>query len=411
MSKRFLGTLITLGALIGAPFAGAANLPFFTGVSGSNPVSFPADQNDLNNLISQINSGITPNSTATFSTPRNLLDNGAMAVQQRGTGIRTCATTSATTTAAYSTDRWVCDVNVTSGAGRAVAATTGGPTGLPNNVQLYRTSGALTQPVCILQGVSSGRALAVQGQQVVLSLYAEDLGGLVTDNGGAFSAYVLTGTTADEGFASWTASPAITPAWTGIATTGTMTGTVTGSWQRFTSSPIFIPTTTKEVAVAICFTPTATGAGVTDGLAITGVQLEQSLTTASTYEIQPFGRELAEAQRYYWQWAETVSGYTVVPGMCEAQSTTVAVCNIPLKVTMRAAPTVACTFGTMKRMVAGTETALSACAAAATTNGVSDTDALSITATVASGDTAGLAGILQSGNSTGGGLITASSDF
>jgi hypothetical protein len=97
--------------------------------------------------------------------------------------------------------------------------------------------------------------------------------------------------------------------------------------------------------------------------------------------------------------------------MCEAQSTTVAVCNIPLKVTMRAAPTVACTFGTMKRMVAGTETALSACAAAATTNGVSDTDALSITATVASGDTAGLAGILQSGNSTGGGLITASSDF
>jgi hypothetical protein len=97
--------------------------------------------------------------------------------------------------------------------------------------------------------------------------------------------------------------------------------------------------------------------------------------------------------------------------MCSAQSTTVAVCKAVAHVPFRAAPTVACTAGTLKRMVAGTDTTVSACAAAATTNGISGVDNVTITATVASGDTAGFSGSLMSGNSTGGGLITASADF
>jgi hypothetical protein len=344
-------------------------------------------------------------------TPRNYLDNGSLNVQQRGTGIVTCGTTTVPSSA-YGPDRWGCYANVASGAGRTSIVTTAAllPTGFASVNEVYRTSGALTQPICSIQEVPTAKATALQGKTVTLSFYAEALAGLSADNQNLITASIFTGTGSDQGLQTMTASPAITPAWTGIASpVNQQVIPITTAPLRYSVTGV-IPAAATEVAVAVCFTPTATGAGVTDGFAYTGVQLEVA-PSPSPYEFHDIQQDTAVAQRYYWQFAETVSSTTLVPGVCEAQSTTVAVCNIPLKVTMRAAPTVACTFGTLKRQVAGTDTALTACAASATTNGIATPDTIAVTATVASGDTAGFASNLMSGNSTGGGLITATADF
>jgi len=47
--------LLVLAALAVSPLAAAANVPYFTGVNGSNPIQFPAVLPDLNNLITDIN--------------------------------------------------------------------------------------------------------------------------------------------------------------------------------------------------------------------------------------------------------------------------------------------------------------------------------------------------------------------
>lgn len=344
--------------------------------------------------------------------PKNYVDNGSINIQQYGTGIITCSTTGGSTQATYGPDRFTCSTNVTSGAGRQQVVTTAAllPAGFANVNKLYRTSGALTQPVCNIQELAANESLALAGKQVTLSIYAAALAGLAADNNSVINGYVIYGTGAAEGLGTMTASPAITPAWTGIASLGGAPTTITATPTRYTLATVTVPTTATEVGIEICFTPTATGAGTTDGFAFTGVQLEVAPSPTS-YEFHTASYDLDRAQVRYWQWAETVSGTTVVPGMCQAQSSTVAVCNIPLKHTMAKNPTVTCTVGTMKRQVAGTDTTVSACAAAATTNGVSDTDAVAITTTVASGDTAGFASMLMSGNSTGGGLITAWADF
>lgn len=364
----------------------------------------------LNYLISLINANISPQQFALFSTPRNLLDNGQMQVQQRGTGTRTCGTTTVPSSA-YGPDRWGCNVNVSSGAGTLQVITANLPTA-PTFVAgavFYRTSGALAQPQCVMQEIPSSKILNAAGQNIVLSAYIQGLANMLAEST-TVNAYVFYGTGTNEGLQTFTASPAVTPAFTGINSSLTTAWTITSSWARYTYS-FNLPSTATEAAVALCWTPTTGGtAGTTDGFRFTGVQFEAA-AIASAFEFLPYAYEFSVAEQFYWQFAELVSGYTAVQGTCVAQSTTVAVCNIPMHAQMFKAPTVTCTFGTMKRMVAGTETALSACAAAATTNGVPSVDTVPITATVASGDTAGLAGILQSGNSTGGGLITASSDF
>lgn len=403
--RKIAYTLLGLVMMGGAAFA--ASIPLKVG---------PLDPSSLlahfNSLIVQINSLITPQSMATYTVPRNILDNGGMQVQARGTGAQTCGTTTIPSSA-YDADRWGCNVNVTSGAGTLVVDNTTAdlPTGpiFFAAEKFYRTSGALAQPQCVMQEIATSRLVSLQGQPVVLSAYIKGLANMLAEST-TVNAYVFYGTGTDQGLQSFTASPAITPAWTGINSSLTAAWTVSSTWTRF--NYVFqMPTTATEAAVALCWTPTTGGtAGATDGFLFTGMQLEQG-STPSSFEFRSLGDETQTAQRYYWQWAETVSSTADSPFLCSAQSSTVAVCKADMHVAFRVAPTITCTFGTLKRMVAGTDTALSACAAAATTNGIAGVDNVTITATVASGDTAGYSGSLMSGNSTGGGLITASADF
>jgi hypothetical protein len=292
-------------------------------------------------------------------TPRNYLDNGAMAVQQRGTGIATCGTNTAPTMTAYGADRWSCDVNVAVGAGRTQLATSTPtpPQGFPAVLKVYRTSGALTQPVCAIQEIPTVRSTYLAGKTVTLSFTAAALAGLNADNGNLMTASIITGTGTDQGLGTLTASPAITPAWTGIAfAVNQQPVQLTTAFARYQIT-VTLATTVTELGVELCFTPTATGAGTTDGFAFTGAQLEVA-ASASAFEFQPYQLELAIAQTYYQRFAELAAAYPL-NGYCEALTANTNGCTLALAQTMRATPTITITTaGTFKVNIANTLTTI-----------------------------------------------------
>ena len=295
----------------------------------------------LNYLISLINGSSFQASTQAITNTRNVLDNGSMIIQGRGTGAATCATTGAVVSANYSADRWLCDVNVGSGVG-TMQVTTSSPTPpTPFTAQeaVVRASGVLTQPICAFQEVPAGDVYGLQGQNVTFSFYAASLAGLNADNGNVVNAYIMYGTTADQGFGSWTASTAITPAWAGInsAITSAITLPTTNVYARYTLTGV-IPTTAKEIGVAICFTPTAAGAGSTDGFVFTGAQLEGG-SAASAYEWKSYNAEIRNAQRYFYRVTDSITGSTYTYALGQATTTSAAIFVVPFPVTMRATPT------------------------------------------------------------------------
>ena len=335
--RRIAVTAILLSL---SPLALAANVPYLTGPTGSNPANFPADIPDINTTILGINTGITAQSMALTNTFRNYLDNGGLEIQQRGTAATAGGTTAGVTTANYSADRFVVDTNVASGAGYSQAVATAPFIGASGSLKVYRNSGSLTQPVCLIQEIPTADATDFQGQSVVFSAQLQALAGLTAANN-TVTVSVIYGTGSDEGLKSaFTASPAITPAWTGIGVAGTASFNTTTTWTKYSSGPILIPTTATEAGVEICFTPVGSSSGTTDGFAITQVQLEQG-SVASTFENRPIGVELTKDERYFYAINEgTITAGTIMAGGGTALGTTTT-CSIfiPFPVTMRVAPT------------------------------------------------------------------------
>ena len=407
--RKFIGVLGGLILLASNP-AHAAQIPLFVG-----PACEESSQtlSCLNQLITQLNTQLA--TTPPLAAPKNYLDNGAMQVIQRGTGAATCALNGAAiTSAAYGPDRWGCEVNVGSGNGTltSITATPSPPLQFQRSVKLVRAGGALAQPQCAYQEIASYRAIQLQGQQVTFSVYEQALAGLAADQGSttqSFNLVVITGTGTDEGLGTWTASPAITPAVTGVATavnTNFITP-VTPSWQRY-STTAAIPTTATEIAVAICFTPTTSGQSATDGIAFTGAQLEQG-ALMTQYEFRSPGAELAEAQRYYYQYADNLAN-TFVIGMCQSNTTTVDICVLPNPVTMRTTPTVAVATATSFAVTvpAGTTQACTTLAAVASTNSPT---AIELSCTVAANLVAGSASRFTYSNTGATNTVTVSADF
>lgn len=279
-----------------------------------------------------------------FGTPRNYLDNGALNITQaQGTSTVTCAVNAAIAIANWSADRWGCQANVTSGAGRSaiITASPSPPTGFTNSMKVTRASGVLTQPICVMQAIPTAESTTLQGQVVTFSFYAAALASLAADNGSTMQAVIFTGTGADEGFSgiSPTASPAITPAWTGIATALNSTITITTTFTRYAVQAT-IPAAATEIGAALCFTPTANTSGVTaatDGFAWTGAQLERS-PGASAFEFHTVQFDLEKAQRYLAIVTEPASG-VAVPIFSTATAATTAAGSYAFPVTMSKAPT------------------------------------------------------------------------
>lgn len=399
-----------LAVVASGMLARSASIPLFTGPACSEPSQTLAC---LNQIITQYNTQLA--AVPTPQTPRNVLDNGAVQVQQRGTGAATCALNGAAiTSAAYSADRWGCQVNVGSGAGQltVITATPSPPPGFQASMKQVRNSGALTQPQCTYQEVPTYKAVQLQGQQVTFSVYIQALAGLAADQGTnsqTANLLIITGTGTDQGFGTWTASPALTPAWTNVATAVNQSVALpaTPAWTRY-SATAAIGTTVTEIAVAICWTPTASGQSATDGIAFTGMQLEQG-SVVTAYEFKTPAAETLEAQRYYWQLADNVAS-TVRLGLCQATTTTVGICVLNNPVTMRATPTVAVaaatSFGiTVAAGTAGTCTTL----ATVSTSGTPNTTVLSCTtgSTLAAGNAAQFIGA----NTGAANTVTISADF
>lgn len=309
----------------------------------------------------------------TFTNGRNLLRNGAINLSSYGTGTVTGATTGGSSATTYASDGWWIDTNVTSGTGtgQVITATPSPPVGFTNSLKVYRASAALTQPVCTWQEIPSSKVVALQGQNVVFSYYAQALAGLSADNGNVIGVNIITGTSADEGMGTLTASPAITPAFTGLATVQAVTQTITTGWVRYSTAPITIATTVKEVAVSICFTPTATGAGTTDGFAVTGIQFEQG-TVPTPYEYLAPELEKSIANQYYFAVADGVATLRFPATCTETTANTTSACTFILPTTMRKAPAIAVTtaasFGITKTAdgTAATCTTLAVTASSAT---------------------------------------------
>jgi hypothetical protein len=373
----------------------------------------------LNFLISTINSSITPQTMAVPSNPRNLLDNGAMQVQQRGTGTQTCGTTTIPSSA-YSADRWGCNVNVTSGAGtlQVITAAASLPVGplptFPSGMVFYRTSGALAQPQCVMQELPTYKVTPIAGQNVNLSFYAQGLAAMLAEQT-TVNAYLFLGTGSDQGLQSFTASPAITPAWTTINSSLTTAFTITSSWARYSTS-FSVPATlgaslpVTEAAVALCWTPTVGGtAGVTDGFRFTGVQLELG-STPSAYEFRAPALELVEAQRYFQILTEPAASVQVpVTGTAVTATGCSAAYQFP--VVMRAAPTFAAlgtalSASTWKILEGAVNNALATTFIVTLTANTVSGASLNITT---SGMTAGTACQLQGAG--GGSILSWSADF
>jgi hypothetical protein len=337
-----------------------------------------------------------------FNNPRNVLDNGGMQIQQRGTGTVTCAQNAGITSAAYGADRWACQANVASGAGQSAASVTTPPAGYSGTHKLWRNSGALTQQVCIMQAVPTTRSSALAGQPVTLSFTAKALAGLAADNGNVITANIFTGTGSDQGAQTApTASPAITPAWTGIATVQAQAVTLTTSFVRYTMPTITLASTVTEIEVALCFTPTASGAGATDGFEFTGVQLEKG-SIPTPFEFRPFAQEQAEAYRYFYKLTETAAIFPVAT--CAAVDVTHTNCLVPFLTQMRAAP--AATFAngfasptTTSQATLGACTTLSAATTVASTVGSITGFLVNCAATTI--PAAGVASFLYSNGGTG----------
>jgi hypothetical protein len=446
---------------------GQATWPSPNTTSGTLPLSgneswvvdtqLPNGQNPASEYISAATLGNYL--TAGPGGSRNALIGGDFTTNlfQRGTSV-----TGISNTVTYGPDRWFA-VGGASSAISLLKETTNLPLA-PNNqfgasLRVSQVSTTDTAVVNFGQVVSTSNSLKFVGNTAVLSFWAKKGSAAPT----TFTATINSGTGTDGSAANMVAA-----GWTGEVS-NSCTITPTTSWARYTCS-YPIASTMKQVGVSFSFTPTGISS-TNQWFEFAGIQLEAatqsaswaalgnylfgetvvsngnlysetatSCTAASTapsgtanfvdgtctwkyvstyavpvvasgFDFRSAGLEQVLQQQYYWEWDETASATTDSPFLCVAQSTTVAVCKARAAVNFRVAPTITCTFGTLKRMVAGTDTALTACAAAATTNGVSDVNEVTITATVAAGDTAGFAGTLMSGNSTGGGKITASAEY
>jgi hypothetical protein len=338
---RFLAIGMAVLALLASgtiPRAHAASVP------AVNPqqCEMPQACNDLNAYNYSVNQNVSG-----FQ-PLNFLDNGAMLINQRGAAERVGGTTSGPTPAQYGADRWAVDVNVTSGAGYSNEVTSeSGVTfapGFPKMMKVYRKTGALTQPVCAEQEIESARFTTLQGRSVILSAFiAADA---AFPAAGVVTGYLITGTGTDQGLGvpgslGMTASPALTPAWTGIATAAvTLAASPNSTATRYASGPIAVPVAATEGAVLLCFTPGAETAGTTDGFLFTGAQLEEAdvnQATAGRFERPAMAEAWARALRFYWQLAEPAAG--VLVAQCNAITTGYAVCTLPTPVPMISAPT------------------------------------------------------------------------
>jgi hypothetical protein len=250
--------------------------------------------------------------------------NSSFQVWQRGTS----GSGNSTGTSGYNADRWQ---NYLAGTITVSRQATNDSTNLPfiqYCARVQRNSGTTSTGIFYNnQNIETLNSVAYAGKTVTISFYAR-AGANYSSASNALTANVISGTGTDQN---------LFGGFTGAANTVNGTATLTTTWQRFSYTGT-LGSTTSELCVTFQYTPTGT-AGANDYYEITGIQLEVGsvATPFKTYAGTIQG-ELAACQRYYQRYTVGVNqntGFTTLN-----YSTTAAVATLPMKVTMRVAPTV-----------------------------------------------------------------------
>lgn len=328
-------------------------------------------------------------------------------------------TTSLHTAGTYTADRWA----VAGGSSSLISVSkqTGAtdiPVGFGASARFGRTSGSDVASVCIGQVVASANMLKTQGGNLVFSFHGfapttfSASGGQITVSG-------TTGTTADEGSASFFGTNNAGSSWTGAAAlpvlssgsdtagannvaSGSGSGllALTATWQRYWVAFGPVPAGAKELGVKICYTPVGTASS--DYLEFTGAQLELNSSGSPTaFERRNLQTETELQLAYYQETDEAASDQTPY-AVCQggAAATTGSSCIFTFPVPFRATPTLSYTAGTIT-CTCNTSGAAAAVSALVITKASTRTALAAATGTSA----AVITGILQGGNSTGGGAI------
>jgi len=292
---------------------------FPTKVSYANGDVFSS--NDINDTNGTIN--LLQTSTLSVQAGKNRVINGGMDVWQRGT-------TFANPALGYTADRWQ---GSTATAGTVTRVATGDTTNLPNiqyALRYQRTAASTsTSQLNIIQNFESVNSIPLAGKTITLSFYARK-GANYSPTSSLLGVILATGTGTDQNY--------YTAGYTGQADTISSSATLTTTWQRFTYTAT-LPATMTEMAVYFYAAPTGT-AGAADYYEITGVQVELgSYATSFSRSAPNYGGELAACQRYYFRsTSNTTSSTDTLSSVGFAYSTTNAIVQFQLPVTMRIKP-------------------------------------------------------------------------
>jgi hypothetical protein len=231
---------------------------------------------------------------------KNRIINGAMSFWQRGTSFTNPTVGGGNF---YTADRW--GVNRASDVtGATVSQSTDVPSGFQYSLKLQRTAGnTSTAGLFLFNSNETVNTLGLAGQSVTLSFWVKQGANY---SGGAISVVANSGTGTDQRVYAYTGSTSF------INTTQAITST----WTRYSFTGA-VSSSATEVGFYISWTPAGT-AGADDSIYVTGAQLEVG-STATSFDIRPYGTELQLCQRYYQIFQVTsdwgnASGYGMAAG-------------------------------------------------------------------------------------------------
>lgn len=285
-----------------------------------------------------------------------------------------------------------------------------------------------TAQICTSQIVESANAYRFQGKTAEFTFDAK-AGSTFSAASSNLAVYVSTGTVADEGATlmayglNATGGAGTTP-WTGQVNAGGTGGyliPITTTWTRY-GVEVPIPAAAVEIGVSICYTPVGTGtstdwfefgkAQLTINPAMTtfagasGAILTANDSRQKAFARRPSAMETLLQQRYLYTIAESATAGAQQSASGQGATTTTCQLYFPFPVTMFKVPTFSA-ITTALSTSTWTITHVATATALATTYlvllGANTTTGGSITATVASGLTAGQTCVLTSAN--GGSVI------
>ena len=228
---------------------------------------------------------------------RNVLINGDMRINQRGTST---ILTSMTAVATVSPGSWVVDRWNLYRSGFAAGASMGQGTGMGTSDLPFQDSGIQTFAriqrvsgntstgfISLNNNIESQDSRRFAGKTITLSFYYRTGANF---SGTSLGGGVFSGTGANE---------ALRNVVSGLATVCYISCNSSSSWVRVNVSGTCVDIT--QLFVGFDYTPTGT-AGANDYFDITGVQLELG-NMMTPFEVRPYVTELQLCQRYYWQQA------------------------------------------------------------------------------------------------------------